>query len=70
VNETVVISYPLSAQGDVTEVKVLSSVDPALDKEAMRVILNMPNWIPGKQNGRNCPVKCDIPISCGFTQTK
>jgi TonB family protein len=59
----VVCSCVISAQGAVTEVKVLASVDPDLDKEAMRVILNMPNWIPGRQNGKNCPVKFAIPIA-------
>ena len=58
----VICSCVISAQGVVTDVKVLASVDPELDKEAMRVILNMPNWIPGRQNGKKCPVKYAIPI--------
>ena len=56
-------TFVVSAQGDVTDVKVVSPVDPALDKEAMRVILNMPSWIPGRQNGKNVPVMFYLPIS-------
>lgn len=58
----VVCSCVISAQGTVVDVKVMTSVDPDLDKEAMRVVLNMPNWIPGKQNGKSIPVKYAIPI--------
>lgn len=63
VSGRVVCSFIISAQGEVTDVKVLTSVHPSLDKEAMRLILNMPNWIPGKQNGKNVSVKYSIPIS-------
>jgi len=58
----VVCSCVISAEGKVTEVKVVKSVDPDLDNEARRVIENMPDWIPGKQNGKNLSMKFTIPI--------
>jgi periplasmic protein TonB len=59
----VVCSCVINELGEVMDVKVLDSIDPALDKEAMRVILNMPNWIPGKQNGKSISVRYAIPIT-------
>ena len=50
------------ADGKVRDVKVLRGVDPYLDKEAVRVIMSMPKWIPGKQNGKAVSVKYTIPV--------
>jgi len=58
----VVCSCVVNEEGRVTDVKVVESVDPDLDKEAIRVIENMPDWIPGKQNGKGTPVRFTIPI--------
>jgi len=58
----VVCSCVLNTEGKVTEVIVVKSVDPELDKEARRVVENMPDWIPGKQNGKNISMKMTIPI--------
>jgi len=44
-------------------VKVLRSLDPYCDKEAVRVIQSLPKWIPGRQNGRNVPVYYTVPIT-------
>ena len=59
----VVCSYVVNSAGRVTDVKVISSVDPELDKEAKRVVENMPDWIPGKQNEKNVSMKYTIPIN-------
>ena len=58
----VVCSCIVNEEGKVTEVKVVESVDPDLDNEAIHVIANMPDWIPGKQNGEATPVRFTIPI--------
>ena len=49
--------------GHITDVKVVRSVDPSLDKEAARVVRSMPAWIPGKQNGSAVRVKYNVPVS-------
>ena len=41
----------------------MKSVDPLLDAEALRVISAMPNWKPGKQNGKVVRVKYTVPLS-------
>ena len=49
--------------GSISGAKVVKSVDPLLDAEALRVINAMPNWTPGKQNGKVVRVKYTVPIS-------
>jgi hypothetical protein len=34
-----------------------------IEKEALRVVRAMPNWNPGKCNGKNVPVKKFIPLN-------
>jgi TonB family protein len=58
----VVCSFIVDATGKVSDIKVIESVDPALDAEAVRMISNMPKWIPGKQNGVDCAVQYALPI--------
>ncbi|MFQ9996704.1 MAG: TonB family protein, partial [Hoylesella buccalis] len=53
----VVVSFVVEKDGHITDVKVVRSVDPTLDKEAARVVKSMPSWIPGKQNGSAVRVK-------------
>ncbi|MBR6715088.1 MAG: energy transducer TonB [Prevotella sp.] len=59
----VVVSFVVERDGSITDVKVVRSVDPSLDKEATRVVKSMPNWIPGKQNGAAVRVKYNVPVS-------
>ncbi|MDO4164838.1 MAG: TonB family protein [Bacteroides sp.] len=58
----VTCQFVVGADGAVRDVKVLRGVDPYLDKEAVRVIMSMPKWIPGKQNGKAVSVKYTVPI--------
>lgn len=58
----VICTFVVERNGSVTDVKVIKSVDPSLDKEAVRVIKSMPHWIPGKQNGATVRVKFTLPI--------
>ena len=59
----VVVSFVVEKDGSITDVKVVRSVDPSLDKEAARVVKSMPRWIPGKQNGSAVRVKYNVPVS-------
>lgn len=58
----VICSFIVDENGNVTDIKVMSGVDPALDAEAVRVVSGMPTWIPGKQNGKDCAVQYALPI--------
>ena len=48
--------------GTVFGTKVVRSVHPALDAEAVRVISSMPRWAPGKIGGKAVRVKYTIPV--------
>lgn len=59
----VVVSFVVEKDGHISDVTVLRSVDPSLDKEAIRVIRNMPRWSPGKQGGEPVRVRYNVPVS-------
>ena len=59
----VVCRFTVTRDGHVKDVIVTKSVDPLLDKEAVRVISLMPKWIPGKLKGKAVRVKFIIPIA-------
>lgn len=59
----VVVSFVVGKDGHISDVTVLRSVDPSLDKEAIRVIRNMPRWTPGKQGGEPVRVRYNVPVS-------
>lgn len=59
----VICSFIVEPDGSISEVKVVKSVDPSLDKEAQRVISSMPKWIPGKKNGSPVRVKYTTPVT-------
>lgn len=58
----VTMSFVVERDGSVTQVKVLRGVDPALDKEATRVVSKMPKWNPGKQRGKPVRQRFSIPV--------
>ena len=58
----VVVGFIIEKDGSLTDVKVLRSVDRALDAEALRVVKGMPKWIPGRQNGQCVRVRYLLPI--------
>lgn len=58
-----VVSFVVEKDGSITEIKVVRSVDPSLDREAARVVASMPRWIPGRQNGDVVRVKYNVPVS-------
>jgi len=59
---TVVISFVVNEKGEIQDVRVLRPVDPALDAEAKRAILNSPRWEPGRQGTRKVKVAFTLPI--------
>ena len=59
----VVVSFVVEKDGHISDVTVLRSVDPSLDKEAIRVVRNMPRWTPGKQGGEPVRVRYNVPVS-------
>ena len=58
----VIVRFVVERNGKLSNVKVVKSVHPVLDKEALRIVKLMPRWIPGRQNGITVRVKFYIPI--------
>lgn len=59
----VIVGFVVDSDGTLKDVKVMKGVEASLDKEALRVVMNMPKWIPGKQNGRRVKVKTNTSVS-------
>ena len=59
----VIATFVVEKDGSISEAKVMKSVNPLLDTEALRVINAMPNWTPGKQRGEAVRVKYTVPVS-------
>jgi periplasmic protein TonB len=61
----VIVQFSVGRDGTVMNVKVMRSVHPSLDNEAVRVILSSPKWQPAKQSGN--PVKQNYVVPIVFT---
>lgn len=59
---TVYVSFVVNSKGNVTDVKVLRGIGGGCDEEAVRVVKMMPQWHPGKQNGKQVRVLFNMPI--------
>lgn len=59
----VIVQFVVSKTGSISDVRVVRGVDPSLDKEAVRVVSNMPNWTPGRQNGTTVNVRFTLPVT-------
>jgi protein TonB len=59
---TVWVSFIVDKEGKITEVTLLKSVHPDLDREALKAVNQLPNMIPGKQRDKAVKVKYQIPI--------
>lgn len=59
----VIVQFVVNQDGSIVDPVVVRSVDPYLDKEALRVIKTMPKWKPGKQRGKAVRVKYTVPVT-------
>lgn len=59
----VYVQFAVNSKGQVVDAVVVRGVDPALDKEATRVVLASPKWAPGKQRGKAVKVQFTFPIN-------
>ncbi len=59
----VFVSFVINKDGTLEDVSVVKGISAECDKEAMRVVQMMPNWKPGKQNGKAVRVKFIYPFN-------
>ncbi|MBA3827455.1 MAG: TonB family protein [Taibaiella sp.] len=64
----VIIKFVVNEDGSISNAEVIRTLDPYCDKEAIRVINNMPIWKPGKQNGKAVKVYFTLPITFRLVQ--
>lgn len=59
----VTCSFIVNTDGSISDIEVIRGIDPSLDKEALRIIGEMPKWTPGTQRGKAVKVKYTTPIT-------
>lgn len=59
----VIVTFVVDKEGNATRPQIVRGIDPLLDEEALRVVCNMPKWIPGRQNGEVVSVSYTLPIT-------
>lgn len=59
----VLVTFIVNKDGAIVDPEVVKSVNPSLDKEALRVISTMPKWKPGSQRGKPVRVKYTVPVN-------
>ena len=63
VSGRVIVQFAVDKTGKVVDARIVRSVDSALDKEAVRVVMSSPKWAPGKQRGKAVKVLFTFPIN-------
>ena len=58
----VMVQFVVNTDGSIVDVVVIRGQDPLLDREALRVVGQMPSWTPGKQGTRPVRVRFTIPV--------
>lgn len=59
----VIVRFVVGKDGSVSQASVVRSVDPALDREALRAVNSMPKWNPGMNNGQPAAVWFTLPVT-------
>lgn len=57
------VSFLIDKEGKPVQIKILNSLGPAFDKEAQRLIENMPMWKPATLNGKPVAAKISLPFT-------
>jgi TonB family protein len=65
----VFVNFIVDETGQVTNVRVVKTVETLLDAEAVRVIKSLPLWKPGMQKGKTVRVQFTIPINFALYST-
>ncbi len=58
----VFIQFIINKDGSIDEIKVIKGVHSSINKEAIKVVKQMPKWIPGEQRGEKVKVRFTLPI--------
>ena len=64
----VFVNFVVEKDGSITNVQIERGVEPAMDKHAVKIVENMPRWIPGERNGEIVRVRYTLPIQFRLQQ--
>jgi len=64
----VIVQFVVTKTGKVGEVKVVRSLSDDCDKEAIRLIRDLPKFIPGKKNGKPTSMWYTLPVTFKLQQ--
>ena len=70
VSGTVYVSFVVGPDGSISNAKILRGFDKFCEEEALRVVMNMPPWNPGRQNGIPVYVQFHMPIKFQLQNTR
>ena len=59
----VTVRFIITDKGEVIQPEIVHSVSPSLDKEALRVVSNMPAWNPGRNGNKSVAMKYTLHIN-------
>ncbi|TSD63884.1 TonB family protein [Inquilinus sp. KBS0705] len=59
----VIATFIVEKNGSLSNISIVRSVSPDIDKEALRILAASPKWIPGKQNGSPVRTQYSVPIN-------
>lgn len=58
----VYVGFVVTKIGSIANIKIIKGIREDLNNEAIRLVKMMPNWKPGKQNGRSVNSRFNLPI--------
>jgi TonB family protein len=70
VSGRVIVQFAVNEKGKVVDAVVIRGVDPALDKEALRLVNSSPDWTPGRQKGKAVKVLFTFPLNFVLDDSK
>ncbi len=59
---TAVVRFIVEKDGSIADAEIVRSIGWGCDEEVLRVVYLMPNWTPGKQNGKEVRVQYNLPV--------
>ena len=64
IKNRIVVQFVINEDGTVTDPKILrGGISPVTDEEILKLVLKMPKWKPGRQNGKAVKVRYSLPIT-------
>ncbi|MDD3038479.1 TonB family protein [Bacteroides sp.] len=64
----VIVQFVIMEDGSIAQEKIVRGVEPSLDAEALRLVKQMPKWIPGTEQGVPVKVRYNVPIFFRMTE--